>query len=231
PMLRASGVPFDVRKLGYAAYGELELEPVTASDGDSFARCEVRIKELFQSFDLIRQAVAKIPAGPIAVPVKGNPSGEHFMRIEQPRGEAIYYVKANGTRFIDRFRLRTPTTSNIPPMLEMLKGCQLADVPLLILTIDPCISCTERSGRWTTNTTRRRPPGKPSPLQARCSKTCSPSRPPPAIPLSRRTIPPGCGATSRYASRTASAAGCARATARPARCRWTARPAAGPSSG
>ena len=144
PMLRASGVPFDVRKLGYAAYGELELEPVTASDGDSFARCEVRIKELFQSFDLIRQAVAKIPAGPIAVPVKGNPSGEHFMRIEQPRGEAIYYVKANGTRFIDRFRLRTPTTSNIPPMLEMLKGCQLADVPLLILTIDPCISCTER---------------------------------------------------------------------------------------
>ena len=144
PMLRASGVPFDVRKLGYAAYGELELEPVTASDGDSFARCEVRIKELFQSFDLIRQAVAKIPAGPIAAPVKGNPSGEHFMRIEQPRGEAIYYVKANGTRFIDRFRLRTPTTSIIPPMLEMLKGCQLADVPLLILTIDPCISCTER---------------------------------------------------------------------------------------
>ena len=108
PMLRASGVVYDVRKLGYAAYGDLELEPVTASDGDSFARCEVRIKEIFQSFDLIRQAVAKIPQGPIAVPVKGNPNGEHFMRIEQPRGEAIYYVKANGTKFIDRFRLRTP---------------------------------------------------------------------------------------------------------------------------
>ena len=66
------------------------------------------------------------------------------MRIEQPRGEAIYYVKGNGTKFLSRFRLRTPTTSNIPPMLGMLKGCQLADVPLLILTIDPCISCTER---------------------------------------------------------------------------------------
>ena len=87
---------------------------------------------------------AVIPAGPIAVPVKGFPKGEYFTRIEQPRGEAIYYVKANGTKFIDRFRLRTPTTSNIPPMLNMLKGCQLADVPLLILTIDPCISCTER---------------------------------------------------------------------------------------
>ena len=144
PMLRASGIAYDARKLGYAAYGDLDLEPITATDGDSYARCEVRIKEISQSFDLIRQAAAKIPAGPIAVPVKGFPKGEYFTRIEQPRGEAIYYVKANGTKFIDRFRLRTPTTSNIPPMLNMLKGCQLADVPLLILTIDPCISCTER---------------------------------------------------------------------------------------
>ena len=69
---------------------------------------------------------------------------ESFIRIEQPRGEAIYYTKGNGTKFLDRFRLRTPTTSNIPPMLDLLKGCQLGDVALLILTIDPCISCTER---------------------------------------------------------------------------------------
>lgn len=60
------------------------------------------------------------------------------------RGEAIYYVKANGTKFIDRFRVRTPTFANLPALLETLKGCQLADVPILILTIDPCISCTER---------------------------------------------------------------------------------------
>ena len=144
PMLRASGVSYDARKLGYAAYGELDIEPITAQDGDSHARCLVRIRELFQSFRLIRQAIGQIPEGPISVPVKGNPNGEYFMRIEQPRGEAIYYIKANGTKFLDRFRLRTPTTSNIPPMVELLKGCQLADVPLLILTIDPCISCTER---------------------------------------------------------------------------------------
>src|SRR5699024_7424939 len=132
------------RKLGYAAYGELAFEPIVLTDGDSYARCELRLQEIFQSFHLIRQAVAKLPNGPIAVPVKGNPDGEYFMRIEQPRGEAVYYVRANGTKFLDRFRLRTPTTSNIPPMLELMKGCQLADVPLLILTIDPCISCTER---------------------------------------------------------------------------------------
>ena len=96
------------------------------------------------SVQYLLEAAEKIPDGEIAVPVKGNPKGEYFARIEQPRGEAIYYVKGNGTKNLDRFRLRTPTTSNIPPMVELLKGCQLADVPLIILTIDPCISCTER---------------------------------------------------------------------------------------
>ncbi len=144
PMLRASGVEYDARLLGYAAYKDLTVAPVTSQECDSYARCEVRLKELMQSFELIREAIGKIPEGDISVPVKGNPSGEFFMRIEQPRGEAIYYVKGNGTKYLDRFRLRTPTTSNIPPMVELLKGCQLADVPVLILTIDPCVSCTER---------------------------------------------------------------------------------------
>ena len=145
PMLRASGVAYDLRTTGnYAAYGNLDVQPVTSNIGDSYARCQVRIGELFQSMDLIRQAAGKIPEGPLAAPVKGNPNGEFFMRCEQPRGEAIYYVRANGTKFLDRMRVRTPTFANIPAMLQTLKGSQLADVPLLILTIDPCISCTER---------------------------------------------------------------------------------------
>lgn len=144
PMLRGSGVPQDMRSLGYGAYSRLNFRPITAPEGDSLARCRVRIEELFQSFDLIRQAIGILPGGDISVPVKGMPKGEHFMRIEQPRGEAIYYTQGNGTKFISRFRMRTPTTSNLPAMLETLKGCQLADVALLILTIDPCISCSER---------------------------------------------------------------------------------------
>ena len=144
PMLRASGVDYDSREIGYAAYDELNFGAITAVEGDSYARVKVRIAELFQSFDLIAQILAKMPQGEISVPVKGFPKGESFIRIEQPRGEAIYYTKGNGTKFLDRFRLRTPTTSNIPPMLDLLKGCQLGDVALLILTIDPCISCTER---------------------------------------------------------------------------------------
>ena len=144
PMLRASGVSYDARLLGYAAYGELSVEPVLSTEGDSYGRCAVRLQEILQSFALIREAIGKIPAGPVSAPVKGNPDGEYFFRIEQPRGEAIYYVKCNGTKNLERFRLRTPTTSNIPPMVQLLKGSQLADVPLLILTIDPCVSCTER---------------------------------------------------------------------------------------
>lgn len=144
PFMRASGIALDTRKLGYAAYPELDFEPITSDIGDCYARCDVRIREIFQSFDLIRQAAAKIPDGEVSVPVKGFPKGEYLMRVEQPRGEAVYYVKANGTKFIDRMRVRTPTFANLPGLVETLKGCELADVPILILTIDPCISCTER---------------------------------------------------------------------------------------
>jgi ech hydrogenase subunit E len=144
PMARASGIAQDMRKLGYAAYNELEFEPITHNDGDSYSRTVVRIHEIYQSIDLIKQAVTKIPSGDIDVKVKDFPTGEYFARLEQPRGEVVYYVKGNGTKFLDRMRVRTPTFANIPAMLKTLQGCDFADVPILILTIDPCISCTER---------------------------------------------------------------------------------------
>lgn len=144
PMMRASGIKIDTRTIGYAAYEDIDFDIITSNDCDSYARCEVRIKEIFQSMEIIRQAVEKIPSGEISIEIKGNPKGEAFTRVEQPRGEAIYYCRANGTKFLERFRIRTPTFANLTPMLHTLKGAQLADVPLLILTIDPCISCTER---------------------------------------------------------------------------------------
>jgi ech hydrogenase subunit E len=144
PTLRGSGVSSDSRKLGYAAYKQIELEPITAGTGDSFARCDVRVREIFQSIDIIRQAAEKIPEGPVEVKVTGTPNGEFFARTEQPRGEVIYYAKADGSKFLQRLRVRTPTFANIPVIIKTLPGCQLADVPILVLTIDPCISCTER---------------------------------------------------------------------------------------
>lgn len=144
PVARASGINQDLRTTGYAAYGSLEFEPIVLTDGDSYARTIVRLKEIYQSINLIKQAIGKIPEGETSVPVKGNPTGEVVSRVEQPRGEVLYYIRANGTKNLDRLRVRTPTFANIPSLLHMLPGSQLADVPVLILTIDPCISCTER---------------------------------------------------------------------------------------
>jgi ech hydrogenase subunit E len=144
PVARASGLAWDLRETGYAAYGELGVKPVTETTGDCYGRVQVRVRELSQSADLVRRAIRMLPAGSVSVPVKGNPSGETAARIEQPRGELIFYIKGNGTKNLERFKARMPTYANLPPLLGMLTGCQLADVPVIVLSIDPCISCTER---------------------------------------------------------------------------------------
>ena len=144
PTARASGIAQDMRQLGYAALNRLDFEPVVETGGDCYARSKVRFQEVLQSIDLIRQAVSRIPDGDIRVKVMGRPAGEICVRVEQPRGELFYYIKANGTKHLDRLRIRTPTFANIPALLSMLPGIWLSDVPVVVLSIDPCISCTER---------------------------------------------------------------------------------------
>ncbi|MCR5586870.1 MAG: nickel-dependent hydrogenase large subunit [Lachnospiraceae bacterium] len=145
PMMRASGIEVDMRKTGYAAYDNIDFDVITSNDCDGYARCQVRIGELFQSINIVRQAFAKMPEGEeLSVKPKGNPNGEYLMRVEQPRGEAFYYVEGSGKKILDRFRVRTPTFANLAPLVHTLKGAPFADIPLLVLTIDPCISCTER---------------------------------------------------------------------------------------
>jgi ech hydrogenase subunit E len=144
PMLRGSGVAEDARMTKYAAFDEIDFEPVVETEGDSWARTKVRFRETLQSIDLVRQALDKIPDGDLSVKVKEKPEGEGVARVEQPRGELMYYFKANGGKHLERLRIRTPTFANIPPLAAMLPGIELADVPVVVLSIDPCISCTER---------------------------------------------------------------------------------------
>ncbi len=145
PTLRASGVSEDARLTKYHAYGDLNFEPIVETAGDCYARTLVRARELFQAIDLQIEALSKLPEGEIAVKVKGNPpANEAAIRTEAPRGELFYYAKGNGTRKLERLKIRTPTNSNLTAALVMLPGCSLADVPVNIHSIDPCISCTER---------------------------------------------------------------------------------------
>ena len=144
PVLRASGMAQDIRLTGYAAYDRLDFEPITRSAGDTQARIAVRFQEVLQAIDLVRQALDWLPPGEIQENVKGRPEGEIIVRSEQPRGEVMYYVKAGGKKHLDRLRVRTPTFANIPALMEFLPGMDMADVPLAVFSLDPCIACTER---------------------------------------------------------------------------------------
>lgn len=147
PFTRASGVEYDVRSLGKGAYGDLSnFEPVTDNQGDCYARVKVRAAEVYQSIDIINELIKKIPDGDIAEPLKCNlnKGAEVTNVLEQPRGECFYYARGNGTKFLERFRIRTPTSQNLAGMVTSLEGCDLADVNMIVLTIDPCISCKER---------------------------------------------------------------------------------------
>lgn len=144
PTARGSGVVTDIRLTGNGVYDKLDFEPIVEEGGDCYARTMVRIRELFQSMDMVVKICSVIPEGEISVPVKGKPEGEFMARLEQPRGEACYYVKGNGTKNLERMRVRTPTNINIPFLVKSLEGCDLADVPVIVICIDPCISCTER---------------------------------------------------------------------------------------
>ena len=123
PCLRASGVAQDMRQLGYAAYqgpARRARSPAPKATPMPVARCVAT--SCSNPSDLIRQALAKIPPGEIAVKVTGNPNGEVIMRTEQPRGEVVYCLKANGAKNLQRFRVRTPTFANLPAHAQAAAG-------------------------------------------------------------------------------------------------------------
>lgn len=114
PVARGSGVENDART-AEPMYRNLGFEAVLRDEGDCWARCIVRVDEIFQSLDLIRTAIDTIPSGEFCAVVKGPvPEGDYTFRVEQPRGEGFYYVQGNGTKNLSRARVRTPTNINIP---------------------------------------------------------------------------------------------------------------------
>jgi ech hydrogenase subunit E len=144
PVSRASAIGQDTRQDGFAAYSMVNFRPVVREEGDSYARMMVRMDECLQAVDIIEQCLPLLRDGPVAIQVKGHPKGESFSRVEAPRGELMYYIKAKGKLDLERTKLRTPALMNVAALLAMLPGCQLADVPTITVSVDPCICCTDR---------------------------------------------------------------------------------------
>ncbi|WP_424359135.1 nickel-dependent hydrogenase large subunit [Methanocella sp. MCL-LM] len=147
PVARGSGVAFDVRiDAPYLLYNELKMKHVVEESCDVWARSVVRVRELFQSIDLIRQLVPMLEGLPddILAKSKTMPETDSFARVEPPRGELFYFVRGKKSKELDRVKVRTSTYANGPALVPVIKGCQLADVGPITISYDPCIGCFDR---------------------------------------------------------------------------------------
>lgn len=147
PTARASGVERDIRiEAPYLAYPEFPVRLILDDKGDLQARFVVRINELFESYRLIREILAAMPAGELSVRVPRRiPEGETISRVEAPRGELFYFLKSNGSDMPERIKIRTPSLCNWSSVISIAVGHKLADMPMMLAGIDPCFSCNDRS--------------------------------------------------------------------------------------
>ena len=160
PTGRASGVPKDVRQdQPYSAYADLNVKAITPDIvtgtvvGDVYDRIIVRLLEVKQSVEIIEECIARMPEGPIMSEPKmprllrllTDAAGEGIGRVEAPRGEDIHYVRLEaGQSTLATWKVRAPTYVNLVAVPTILKGMQIADVPIVFASIDPCQSCTNR---------------------------------------------------------------------------------------
>ena len=160
PTARASGLRVDLRKSSpYEAYADIPVEPVVPQDffgkahGDALDRFAVRVQEVYQSLDIIEKALDSLPEGPFAAEqdpdkVMGclkNADGTGWGIIEAPRGDNTHIVRLKaGDENVCRWKVRAPTCANAACWPLMFRGSELADAPLIINSIDPCIACMNR---------------------------------------------------------------------------------------
>ncbi|WOF16361.1 NADH dehydrogenase subunit [Methanoplanus sp. FWC-SCC4] len=161
PTARASGLKFDVRiDSPYGAYGDIDFDMVlpecylSETNGDVYDRIVVRILEIPQSVSIIRQCLKNMPGEegdilwepkmPKLLSACKKAGGEAVGRVEAPRGECIHYVRMKKADAPYMWKVKASTYSNQLAWLEILKGEQIADIPIIVASIDPCMSCTDR---------------------------------------------------------------------------------------
>jgi len=148
PNLRASGVPFDVRKAHpYSIYDELEFDIITHESGDSYARYLQRIAEIKQSIHLIDQIVEKMPHGPVQATVPGiiRPKpGRAYAAVESPRGLYSVYAISDGGPTPYRFRMRDPSFISLQALPKLMPGKLVADTMAVMASFDPVMGGVDK---------------------------------------------------------------------------------------
>ncbi len=145
PTARASGITMDVRRDDpYFAYSDLDFEVIKWDTCDVLGRAAVRILELGESIRIIEQALRNLPSGDVKVKNWKIPKGEAISRTEAPRGEDIHYLRTNGSNKPERYKVRAPTLANVLSVPAMFKEEHIADIPIIVASIDPCIGCMDR---------------------------------------------------------------------------------------
>ena len=145
PVARGSGLPLDVRKdTPYLAYDQCAFDLVTEDGCDVYGRAMVRLREIAEAASIMRQCLTSLPEGRLAAVLPEIPESAAVARSEAPRGELIYYIRTNATDTPIRLKWRVPSYMNWEALAVMMKDCKLADVSVIVNSIDPCVSCTER---------------------------------------------------------------------------------------
>ncbi len=145
PVARGSGVASDLRREApYAAYPELDFNVITEKGCDVQARALVRLREARESIGIVRQIATRLPEGRLMARLPEIKAGEACARSEAPRGELFYYIRTDGSDYPARLKWRVPSYNNWDALPVMMKDCAVADVSLIVNSIDPCVSCTER---------------------------------------------------------------------------------------
>jgi len=152
PLLRGSGVPYDIRRAEpYSIYDEFDWDVVARNDADVFARVMVRFEEIRQSLRILRQALDRIPEeGPILAGRKRKlanlrvPEGEAYGRVEHPKGELGFYLVSDGGSNPYRYHIRTPSFVNLGVLGELCRGNKIADVVAILGSIDITLGEVDR---------------------------------------------------------------------------------------
>jgi len=148
PMLRGSGVNFDLRvNRPYMAYREIPVNVQVRQEGDCFARYQIRIQEIYESIRLCREAIDKLPGGPIGTrtPIALRPPrGETYFALESSKGELGVYFISDGGEYPWRAKLRGPSFINLQILPELLRGHKMSDVIAIMGSIDIVLGEVDR---------------------------------------------------------------------------------------